>query len=157
MIASRRTTLLLIASLIVSATPAYAGGGGGTKRPSKIVFTNNSSLVVGVTTDATSTGITTAITNKDVAAFTAAGGKFISVGGTATFRVRAGTFTVGAIDEAFANAIVTTSVTVAKGQTIYVTITNNPNVTGAILISSSTTPPTSTTTTTVSAAIKHGH
>lgn len=155
MIASRRTALLLIAGLLVSGGPAFAGGGGGTKCPSRIVFTNNSSLVVGVTIDATSTGITTAITNKDVAAFTNAGGRFLSVGGTTTFRVGAGTYTVGAVDQAFANAIVTTSVTVAKGQTIYVTITDNPNVTGAILITSSTTAPT-TTTTTVTTAIKTG-
>ncbi len=156
MSATRRTALLILLGLAVSAVPAYAGGGGGTKRPSRIEFINNSSLVVGVTIDATSTGITTAITNKDVAAFINAGGKFISVGGTASFHVGAGTYTVGAIDQAFANAIVTESVTVAKGQTIYVTITDNPNTAGAIEISSSTTPPTTTTTTTATAAVRSG-
>jgi hypothetical protein len=154
MIGIRRVTLLLIASLFFSAPAAYAGGGGGggTKRPSQIIFTNNSSLVVGVTTDATSSAITTAITDKNVAEFLAAGGKFISVGGTATFRVSAGTYQAGAVDQAFANTIVSTSVTVAKGQTVYVTITNNPEVTGALLISSSTTAPVSGTTTVTSAA-----
>ena len=155
MLASRRTALLVIASLIVAASPVYAGGGGGTKRPSRIVFTNNSSLVVGVTIDATSTGITNAITNKDVAAFTNAGGKFISVGGTALSR-RSGHLYGRGDRSGLRQCHRHAERDRRQGPDDLRDDRRQPEYAGAIEISSSTTAPT-TTTTTVTSAIKSGH
>ena len=136
MFSTRRTALFLIAGVLLSASQVFAGGGGGggTKRHSSIKFINNSSLVVLVTTNANGTAIQTAITNKSTTEFTAAGGKTVNAGATARFSVLAGTYTVGAIDGAFAFAIQTATATVAKGQTVTYVIANDPNTTGAITL-----------------------
>jgi hypothetical protein len=136
MLLTRRVALLLIASLILTVSPVHAGGGGGggTKRSSQIVFQNNSSVIVGVTTAANSSAILQAIADLSATEFTTAGGKFINPSSSATFKVTAGTYTVGAADESFENALITESVTVSKGKTVTVTITDDPNNPGGILV-----------------------
>jgi plastocyanin len=130
MFSTRRTALFLVASLLLSASQVF----GGIKRTATIKFINNSSQVVGVTTDANNSAIQTAITDKSTTEFTAAGGKSVNAGATATFCVLAGSYTAGAIDGSFAFAIQTASVTVAKGQTVTFVIADDPNTSGAITL-----------------------
>jgi hypothetical protein len=129
--------LFVALGVFLSASSAMAGS---IKRSATIKFINNSSQVVNVTTNANDSAIQTAITDQSTTEFVAAGGKTVNAGATARFCVLAGTYTVGAIDGAFANPIQTASVTVAKGQCVTFLIADDPNTPGAITLTQQTTP-----------------
>jgi hypothetical protein len=144
--------LVLVAAvgLLLSSSSAFAGGGGGggTKRNGTIVVINDSSGTVGVTTNSNSSAIQTALTDKSTSEFTAAGGRLVNAGSRTSFSVLAGTYTLGAADSSF-DTPVTDSVTVAKGQTVYVYLNNTtPTTTGGSTIVFSTTGSTTTAGTT---------
>lgn len=92
-----------------------------------IVFTNNTTVQVGVTTNANSTQIAAALSAESQSAFTSAGGVILNPGGTTSFSVQAGTYTVGASN--WSNAAtgvaltqITESVTVPANQTVNVAV-----------------------------------
>jgi len=82
----------LLACVALALVPSLALAGGGTKAAGTITVKNSGSLVMGVIVDPPATLDPTTATQ---AQFTAAGGKFVDVGATATFtKLKAGNHTV---------------------------------------------------------------
>lgn len=95
MMFTRRVAVLLAAGWVLIASPESPAKG-----PSyaSIIFYNETSVEVGVTTDANSSAILSALSSASISAYTAAGGEVLNAGANYTFHVQTGTYTLGAVD-----------------------------------------------------------
>ena len=127
-----RNFLMALAILVLAPATTFAGGnGGGGKPTSTIRVTNN-----GTTTLATIANRPANITNSSTPdQFRAAGGRFLNIGETASFKVKAGNNTVEA---AFVSASGTlgpqsaVTVNVGKNATRHLSVTGNAGVSPVI-------------------------
>lgn len=103
---SKQLSLWIVMALCLATSPLYAGG----RSETKIKVENDSTGPIAVGVD-----VGTATTLNE---FIAAGGKFVNAGGSAGFKVLAGTHTVYVLDAV--NPVfpaLNTTVTVKKGKT----------------------------------------
>jgi hypothetical protein len=131
--------VLSIIGVLLSASNSLAGGSGGTKSGSTLKVVNESSHTVFFTDNPTSSAIQKAFTDGSISEFTAAGGKILNAGSSASFSVGAGTVSIAAdaVNSAGNGLLgyITENVTVGSKATVTVYIKTSTATAGIVFSS----------------------
>lgn len=115
MFSTRRVAVLFAAGWLLCASHESPAKG---PNYASIIFYNETSVQVGVTTDANNAAILSALSSASIAAYTAAGGEVLNAGANYTFHVQTGTYTLGAVDFSGASTgVVLTQITESQSVT----------------------------------------
>lgn len=116
---SRRLFVALAVALMMGSS-AFAGGGGGTKKDATITVRNDTLLPIAAFIDITpaqTAALAAIVGGPTQTQIEAQGGKLINPGASASFAVRAGTYTLSAGSGFTAATSTAAAVTIGKGQT----------------------------------------